>query len=451
LKSCAKVSVFCLLCVSLARASHAAPDSDQAYKDLMKLRAECIGLSAMGKDDEALQVRRRILEEFPQFPAECTLTQYEIAHYYLKKRHQIEQAMVEYAALVEKYPKEEPAAEASWKLALHNLSFHKLDAVKRYLQNIVDNHPGFKARDRIGCLPTIEDKFEMWRILVSLLPQDSKERLSLQRDMGVSLQEAGMYEQAAREFTILAETCADPNYVAEGLWRQAFCNFNLMRYRDAKKALETIFAKYPTCFLKDEARKLYGQVLIYDSGPDKAIEYLQRIADDTAKTASLRAHALTAIGRIKGDKGDLAGAVQSFDLCSAQYPESAVMAMYYKCELLARKRKIEEAVKVQEELAKLYPVWGLIGLGHIESARNQHEEAYRRFREAAEKARGKKNKPAQIEALLGMYFEKLAVGGVRAAGKLKRELLRTAPRLARTRAIILSWELEQATRQPEGR
>ena len=429
--------------------SHAAPDSDPAYKDLMKLRAECIGLSAMGKDDEALQVRRRILEEFPQFPSVCAATRYEIGQYYEKLRRP-ELAMVKYAALVEKYPKEEPAAKASWKLACHNLSLHKLDAVKRYLQNIVDNHPSFNARDRIGCLPTIEDKFEMWRILVSLLPQDSKERLSLQRDMGVLLQEAGMYEQAAREFTILAETCADPNYVAEGLWRQAFCNFNLMRYRDAKKALETMFAKYPTCFLKDEARKLYGQVLIYDSGPDKAIEYLQGIADDTAKTASLRAHTLTAIGRIKGDKGDLPGAIQSFDLCSAQYPESAVMAMYYKCELLARKRKIEEAVKVQEELAKLDPVWGLIGLGHIESARNQHKEAYRRFREAAEKA-GKKNKPAQIEALLCVYFEKLAVGDVRAAGKLKQELIATAPDRVRTRAILLSWELEQAARQPEGR
>jgi len=449
LKSYGKLFICCIVCMSLAVGSHAQNDSDPAYKDLMKLRAECIGLSSIGKDDEALQVRRRILEEFPQFPPVCAATRYEIGQYYEKKGRP-ELAMVEYAALVEKHPKEEPAAKASWKLALHNLSLHKLDAVKRYLQNIVDNHPSFNARGQIAHLPTLEDKTQMQRVLVNLLPQDSKERLSLQRDMGVSLREAGMYEQAAREFTILAETCADQAYIAEGLWRGAWCDLDLMRYADAKKSLEAIFAKYPEPFLRDEAIKLYGQVLLRDSGPDKAIEYLQGIADDTAKTASLRAHTLTAIGRIRGDTGDLPGAVQSFDLSSAQYPESAVMAVYYKCELLARKGKIEEAVKVQEELAKLDPVWGLIGLGHIESARDQHEEAYRHFQEAVGKA-GRKNKPAQIEALLGVYFEKLAVGDVRAADKFKQELTTVAPNQVRTSTILLPWEQEETASQSEGR
>lgn len=96
----------CTLALGLAIGCHAQLDGNPEYQALQQMRAECVQLSSIGRDDEALQVRRRIVERFgdtPEFRGPCAATRSEIAAYY-EKRGQTDKAMAKYALLVDKYP-----------------------------------------------------------------------------------------------------------------------------------------------------------------------------------------------------------------------------------------------------------------------------------------------------------------------------------------------------------
>ena len=291
----------------------------------------------------------------------------------------------------------------------------------------------------------------MRKVLIGLRSQFPNECAVLQRKIALLYDQKGLLETAVNEYTVLADNFAGQDDGGEGLWRRAYCDYQLCRHDDAETCLQLVFRYHSNRPIAEQAVRLYMDVLTHRTAWDRTVTYCTGVAGDSNKSDSLRAHALTLTGVASCERGEVSTGMHNLDQCIAGYPDNADLALFYKCLYLLRQNRREEAFQTQRELAAKNPALAFLILGFDAKSRNRLTEAFGWHKKACDAARAAKDVGAEADALLYMWDIQTIADDFAGAEKTKRELAMHAPAQFRNFFRMTDSEFAQYLQQPVGK